>query len=70
MTPAPSTAPYVERTVSDLLSEIARMRTMIVFYENQIIRKEIAVQELLQTHDANSITQVEINEETLTNRFQ
>lgn len=68
--PPPSPSLHIERTLSDIMSEIARMQTMIVYYENQIMRKEIAVQEILQGHSAASITEAQINEEAVENRFK
>lgn len=53
-------ANHTDHTISDLLSEIARMRTEIVYFENQIMRKEIAVQEIIKGHQAKNITQTDI----------
>jgi len=62
-------ATHADHTISDLLSEIARMRTLIVYYENQIMRKEIAVQEIIKGHQSKSITEKEINAESKNAQF-
>jgi hypothetical protein len=51
-------------TISELTSEISRLRDLILYCENKILRKEIAVQEILHMKDAKDISVEEILSET------
>lgn len=38
---------HVQPSISDLMDDIATFRTLILYYENRILRKQIAIAELL-----------------------
>ena len=43
-------------TISQIMSDIAAMRNMVLYYENRILRKEIAIQEILSGKECREDT--------------
>jgi len=48
------------QTISDLLSDIRAYENMIRYYENKILRKKIAIQELMDTQQVKDETTIAI----------